>query len=207
MCRQIKNGPMARDGEHEASDQALLADIQAGQPVALRQFIDRYDKLVRYTVYQQSRHRANRDPNWLDAVASEFWTDFCRSTAAGKLTHVGNIPAYIIQSARFRCIDALRRAKKGPEAFGGDSDEIAGAQLIEDKADTDGLLESLEEVSDLRSCMAALPPADKVLCAEIELITTGKWKETAARLGIPESTLRSRWSRVLERLKKCMEKN
>ena len=58
----------------------------------------------------------------------------------------------------------------------------------------------------MRQCILALGERDRGLCGEIAAIMAGRWREAAARLAMPESTLRSRWARVLDRLRVCLEK-
>ena len=57
-----------------------------------------------------------------------------------------------------------------------------------------------------RECVEQLAPTDSHLYGELDAITGGHWREAAERLGMPESTLRTRWKRVLARLKACLER-
>ena len=50
----------------------------------------------------------------------------------------------------------------------------------------------------------ALEGDDRALVAQLDAITDRRWKDAAQALGMKESTLRSRWQRVLERLRECM---
>ena len=194
---------MAAPRANDPSDAHLLGGIAAGDPMALRRLMDRFDRLVRYTVYRISRDRCRRDPLWLDSVASEVWTDLCRSARAGRTQAVADIQSYLIQIARRRCIDALRR--RGETPVGGGADEAVYTQVPAAEEDTAHLLATLEELSALRRCLDGLKEPDRRLCGELAAITAGRWREAAGRLGMPESTLRSRWKRVLEKLRTCLE--
>ncbi len=74
-------------------------------------------------------------------------------------------------------------------------------------ADTNDPLDELAELEGLnavRACLDALEGDDRALVAQLEAITERRWKDAAQALGMKESTLRSRWQRVLERLRACM---
>jgi DNA-directed RNA polymerase specialized sigma24 family protein len=186
-------------------DQELLARIAGGDPTALRLLMDRFDRLVRFTIYRTSRQRCRQDPIWIDSVASEVWTDLCRSLRAGRNRDIENIQSFFIQVTRRRCIDALRRPGIAPQAWqeNGEGDE---SQAVSIKDDTLETISNLEQISALRECILALDEGDRGLCGEITAITAGRWTEAARRLGMPESTLRSRWARVLSKLRLCLEK-
>jgi RNA polymerase sigma factor (sigma-70 family) len=192
----------ARDDALRDAD--LLTGLARGEAEALGRLMDRYDRLVRYTVYRISRERCGRDPLWLDSVASEVWLDVARSAQAQPDLAVANVPSYLIQIARRRCIDALRRRGEAPEAAGG-SEDLAASQLPANKEDTSETLSRLEQLSAVRECLGRLDEADRALCGELSAITAGRWREAARRLGMPESTLRSRWKRVLDRLRAGLE--
>ena len=189
----------------EPSDSELLVAIGHGDPVALRRLMDRFDRLVRYTIYRASPQRCHRDPLWLDSVASEVWSDLCQSARAGGHREVTNVPSYFIQIARRRCIDALRR--RGNLPVGAElPPEVDQLQPTAKQEDALELLAGIEELAALRECICELEEADRRLCGEIGAITAGRWKEAARRMGMPESTLRSRWARVLAALRRCLEK-
>jgi DNA-directed RNA polymerase specialized sigma24 family protein len=79
-------------------------------------------------------------------------------------------------------------------------------QLIDNNEDTADVLSRLDQVESLRACMALLDPADRALCSQLDLIVERRWTEAAEKLAMPESTLRTQWKGVLERLRACMEK-
>ena len=58
----------------------------------------------------------------------------------------------------------------------------------------------------VRGCFAQLDEDDRTLADQLEAIMDRKWRVAAAALGLSESTLRSRWKRVLDRLRRCMER-
>jgi len=186
------------------SDAELLSRLRDDDPTALRLLMSRYDRLVRYTVYQISRHRASRDPIWLDSIASEVWTDLCRSCRERNVK-IENVPSFFIQLSRRRTIDALRRLGEQPRREQADGDAVE-SQLTVDIEDASDTLAHLEDVTSLRECLGLLPEADRLLCGEITAVMAGKWKEAGERLGMPESTLRSRWGRVIDRLRECLRK-
>ncbi len=187
----------------DPSDDALFARLADGDPMALRPLMDRYDRLVRFTIYRMSQTRARRDPLWLDSVASEVWTDLCRSLRTSPEKKIDHPAAYLIEISRRRCIDALRRRNETPSQ--GDPHEDHFAQTTANEEDTADMLEQSEELSALRDCTHALEGDDARLCSELPAITAGRWREAGAKLDMPESTLRSRWKKILAQLRSCLE--
>jgi RNA polymerase sigma factor (sigma-70 family) len=193
-----------KDMDKLPSDNALLTAIGDGDPMALRLLMDRYDRLVRFTVYRGSRQRCHRDPLWLDSVASEVWTDLYKVSRSGP-PEVSNMASYLIQISRRRCIDALRR--RGEAALAAASpDRAEQMEPFSPQEDTADSLAAVEELEFLRACMEQLDEEGQRLCTEIAAITAGHWRDAAGRLGMPESTLRSRWARVLVALRRCLQK-
>lgn len=180
----------------EPTDAALLARIGDGDAMAVRLLVDRYDRLVRYTIFRASRQQCASDPLWLDSVASETWTSVCRTASREASRAVENLPSFLMQIARRRCIDALRRVPLSGADLQEQEDQVAAAD--EDAAT---VMARLEQLSALRDAIGGLDEDDQVLCGELPAITEGHWREAAGRLGIPESTLRSRWKRIVERLR------
>ena len=76
---------MAGSPHDRRTDNELLADLAQTDPMALRVLMDRFDRLVRFTIFRTSRQRCRQDPLWIDSVASEVWTDLCRSARAGNV--------------------------------------------------------------------------------------------------------------------------
>ena len=193
----------------EPSDQQLFAALAGGDPTALRRLMDRYDRLVRYTIFRASRQRCQRDPLWLDAIAGEVWTDLCRTVAARGPDQIASVHSFLIQLARRRCIDGLRRVgltalsdQPGVEEIDAAHQQAAADQAVFEQ------VAQLEQIEALGRCLERLDdPADRQLCAELADLTAGRWKQVAERLKLPESTLRSRWKRLLGRLRACLEKN
>ncbi|MCP4245417.1 MAG: sigma-70 family RNA polymerase sigma factor [bacterium] len=196
---------MAGSPHDSRSDQELLADLTRRDPMALRVLMDRFDRLVRFTIFRTSRQRCRQDPIWIDSVASEVWTDLCRTARAGKVEDITNIKSFFIQVTRRRCIDALRRSGEVPLGAG---DPVGGleAQTVMSHDDTDSLLDQEEHLTSLRECVSELAEPEQILCGEISAIMAGRWRDAGQRLGMAESTLRSRWARVLQKLRKCLEK-
>ncbi|UCG15539.1 MAG: sigma-70 family RNA polymerase sigma factor [Phycisphaerales bacterium] len=182
------------------SDADLIRRLRGGDADALRVLMKQYDRLVRYTVFRACRDRCVRDPDWLDARASETWTGFLRSVQAPGAASPEDLRAYLVQVARHKCRDALRlgRALAGRTVS---QDEADLSQLVVEEEDAPDTIARLEDLEALRASIDALPPEDRVLCAEFALIVERKWKQAAKRLGIAESSLRSRWPRVLQRLR------
>jgi RNA polymerase sigma factor (sigma-70 family) len=206
-------GPGIPDGEGPRSsgpaDRVLIRRLLDGDQDAMRLLIDRYDRLVRYTIFKAGRRHCQRDPGWLDARANEAWTGIVQSLRrAGANNAPPNAGAYFARIARNKCLDAAKRADDQavipfPE---GNPAPATGESVADPEDNPLDLMESLEQIDALRGCIARLGEEDRVLCSEIELIMERKWSEAADRLGIAESTLRSRWQGVMGRLRACLRK-
>lgn len=191
--------------DDDPPDAALLQGIVRSDPDALRALMRRYDRLVRFAIYRTCRAHCTQDPDWLDARASETWTGFIRSMQRPGARPLGDVPSYLLQIARHKCLDAVRisRALADQTVTAGDA-EIA--QLPDTNENTTELLSRLGQLEALRACMAGLNPADRALCSQLHLIVERRWTEAAEKLAIPESTLRTQWRGVLDQLRACLEK-
>ncbi|MBI4719381.1 MAG: sigma-70 family RNA polymerase sigma factor [Planctomycetes bacterium] len=178
-------------------DDFLVSSALAGDEAALRKLMERYDRLVRFTIFRLTRQECLHDPDWLDTLAADVWTGCIRSLRARfeRDDRPQSLSTYLIQASRNRCISALRKRK--PPA----------ADQVPERADTDrpapepapdDIAASLEEMSILRECVAELAPERRRMFAHLQAITDRRWQEAAAALGVSESTLRSRWQSVLD---------
>lgn len=188
-----------------AEDQFLIKSMLSGDSGALDRLIERYDRLVRYTVFRAARHRCRQDPEWVDSVASDTWAGFVRSMQRNPDKLPDSVTTYLIQVARNRCTDALRVVPPSHESL---DDESGGDIAPADEGGQDPLevAARLEELEILRSCVDDLSDDDRGLYAQLDLITQKRWREAAAALAIPEATLRSRWKKVLGRLQLSIER-
>lgn len=184
-------------------DDFLIAGMLSGDAAALDKLIERYDRLVRYTVLRASHSHCLRDPHWLDTIASDTWTGFVRSMQRSPDNRPKSVPAYLVRIARNKCASAMRRTPPAYEPIGGREDgaTLDIAATTEEPVD---LLCRIELLENLRSCLGELEPDEQRMASELTAITDRRWKEAAASLGMSESTLRSRWKRVLERLRRCI---
>lgn len=184
------------------SDDELLSAIRAGNDGALRVFMGRYDRLIRFAIYRIGRMQCVRDPQWLDSIASEVWSGFIKGLHRGG-SYQKDLRTYLLQIARNKCVDAIRRDRR-EQAVHSRMEPGFGELLDEEPGPLD-LLETLEDVERLRDCVSRLNPGDQVICRQIPLIVERKWQEAGRVLGMPESTLRSRWSQILDNLSRCMK--
>jgi len=183
------------------SDATLTQALLGGDQAALRGLIARYDRLVRYLIFRHTRNQCRTDPQLLDSLASETWSGFVHA-----LRRDGSAPdsvqAYLMRIARNKCISALRRAtRRTPQTPAADYVESAQVSV---EIDFPALLSQLEELEALRLCVGELDDADQVVFSQLSAITERRWRDAAGGLGISESTLRSRWQRILQRLEHCL---
>jgi RNA polymerase sigma factor (sigma-70 family) len=187
------------------ADGALIRKIRAGDADALRMLMGRYDRLVRYTVYRTCQARCAADPDWLDARASETWSGFVRSIRRPAGEAPDDLASYFCRIARNKCLDALRIAHAVREQTA-ISPEADLSQIPSEQEDASITVARLELLEALRNCIGSLDAADRRLCAQYELIVERRWRDAATRLDLPESTLRSRWTRILDRLRACLDR-
>jgi RNA polymerase sigma factor (sigma-70 family) len=190
----------------DARDQELLERLAAGEQAALSELMNQYDRLVRYTIYRAARDACMRDPEWLDGVASETWTGFVRSLERRGPVAVKDTRLYLIQTARNRAISTLRGKTLKFETAGRDDEGPARGLVDEAAVDPAEEAERLDTLEALRSCLAALDPEDQRVCAQDDLISSRRWREAAESLGMSESTLRSRWKKISEKLRRCVDR-
>ncbi len=183
----------------QVSDDVLISGVRAGDTAALRALMDRYDRLVRYTIFRLSKSECARDGHWLDSLANETWAGFLRSLHRKPQELPRSASAYLVTIARNKLSSALRRLPRPAAQY---------VEVATSEAETKETLEmiiGLENVEALRGCVDGLEPEDVRLWGALEGILDRKWTEAAAELGMSESTLRSRWKRTLERLRACLE--
>ena len=194
-----------RESSDGVSDEFLLDAVIGGDDVALRRLIDRYDRLVRYIIFRASRKQCLSDPHWLDSIASTTWSGFVRSIRRGSGDRPASLRAYLVRIARNQVAGAARKVTR-PDQPSSPALESAATTLDDSSSDPQQLAESLELVEITRDCLLELDEGDRSLASQLGAITDRRWREAAEALGMSESTLRSRWKRVLERLRACVER-
>lgn len=180
------------------SDEFLVAGLRGGDQAALRVLMDRYDRLVRFAIFRLSKIECRRDPQWLETIAADTWMGFVGSLRRLPEVTPQSLAAYLTTIARFKVVSALRREKTAHVQFAEPED---WNEVESQNDDTIRFLSELDELNTLRDCVAGLESADQALFGQIEAIMDRRWQEASAALGTSESTLRSRWKRVLESLR------
>ncbi len=195
--------PPAPTPDSGPSDEFLIDSMLGGDGAALRKLMARYDRLVRYTVFGMSRSRCAKDPQWLETIASDTWTGFVRSLQRNPDNRPTSVKAYLTRIARNQCVSAMRGAQPSHQSIDGDESDTAAS--IEAKTEEPAeLLSRMEDLHALQGCLGDLSPEDQRIAGELVAITERRWKDAAAALDMSESTLRSRWKRVLEALRACV---
>jgi RNA polymerase sigma factor (sigma-70 family) len=191
-------------GSHGPDDGFLIQSMLGGDAAALDELMSRYDRLVRFTVFRVSKVQCARDPYWVDSIASETWTGFVQSLQRGSGNVPGSVSKYLMQTARNRCISALRKLRPDQDSLDEREEEGTSRQSEGEEHPADRLAR-LEELEALRDCVSRLDQAGRELYAQIEAITDRRWKDAAAALGLAESTVRSRWNKVSYALRNCLQ--
>ncbi len=191
--------------ERRRQDVVLIRKVLSGDQDAMRELVGRYDRLIRYTIFQTCRRHSERDPGWLDARANETWTGIVQSLRrSGPSKIPPQISGYFVRIAKNKCLDATKRADA--RAVIPIEEGRADLEPAESDASPEMLLQGAEEMERLQACLSRLSTEEQMICAEIGLIMERRWKEASARLGVAESTLRSRWGAILDKLKGWLEK-
>jgi len=186
------------------SDDFLIASMLGGDPGALRKLMERYDRLVRYTIFRASKARCLQDPQWLESIASNTWAGFVRSLQRHPKDRPNSIRSYLVTIARNQVVSALRTGGS-LEVLIQTTDDRAGdiPSTLEEPGET---LLRLEQIEALRQCLGELGEDDRTLVSQLTAITERRWQDAAAGLGMSESTLRSRWKQTLKRLRECVRR-
>lgn len=187
-------------------DPSVIVRVGAGDETALRELMDRHDRLIRFTIFRLARDQCVRDPQWLDAVASESWNGFVAAARKGVELRSNAIAGYLVGIARQQTISALRRLRAFVRIPQDDLSDFRLTQIESTELDPESLATEIELLHALRKCAAKLEDADRVILSQLGAIMQRKWVEASAALGLSESTLRSRWARILDRLRDCLEK-
>lgn len=186
-----------------AEDSFLVASLLGGDDAALAKLMDRYDRLVRYAVLRASANRHVSDPQWLDAVASDTWAGFVQSVRRTPDRPPKSVAAYLVRIARNRTVSAIRRSSIETVSLDADPDRDDHSRAEDADAPPEALAR-IESLETLRTCVAQLHPDDRALIGQLQAITDRRWRDASAALGLSESTLRSRWERLLERLRRAI---
>lgn len=191
--------------EDRPDDAQLLWRLRTGEGDALRELIRRYDRLVRYAVFRLCPGECRRDPMFLDARASETWTGLVRSVQRAETGLPKKIKTYLIQIAKNKCADAMRRGEPALNTEGEAAGDAIGELQAPAQASVDLLIRA-EEILALRECIDQLSAREKRICEQMEHLVSGRWRRAAEAVGMPESTLRSQWPGIIRKLKACLEK-
>jgi len=196
--------PDSRHSSNQPTDDFLVSSMLKNDEQALHALINRYDKLIRFTIFRTSKKLCQQDPQWLEMVASNTWLGFVQSMRRDPNPAPGNLAAYLARIARNQTLSALRSIRNLREI----QQNIGVLEKQTDKETLESPEESMikiEELETLKSCLAELNEDQQKLVSQLDSITQRRWKEAAHVLGMQEATLRSRWVRILERLKRCMK--
>jgi len=182
-------------------DSALAGALLAGEPSALTTLMDRYDRLVRYTIFHFSRPHCLADPDWLDTVASDTWMGLIATLHRDQDSIPDSFKPYLVRIARNKTISALRRAGKKTVVIEGEPPTT----LACDDPSVEETLTRFEYLQALRQCTAQLNENEQTILTQLDAIMDRHWTQAGQALGIAESTLRSRWQQIKAKLKTCLE--
>ena len=170
----------------EQSDAGLVARCRAGESDAWRELVDRYSRYV-YAICSQGFHIVRDDAEDI------FQEVFARAYEhLDRLRDDDAIKPWLAQTTRRLCIDHVRSRRHDDAAE------------LEDTADVDEVLETLDEALLVREALEQLSPE----CREILdrfFARDESYRTISEALDIPGGTVASRISRCLARLRSCLE--
>lgn len=184
-------------------DAFLIAAAAAGDRAAFSELMRRFDRLVRYTIFRTSGDFARRDPQWLDSVASLTWAGFARSIRRPDRPEISSLSTYLIQIARNQTLTEKSRAAKA--AAPGMETPPPERSHDQDDSDPAAILGRFELLAQLRECLSELDEPERKMVSQIEALLGRRWGEAARKLGVAESTLRSRWPGFLRLIRERMQ--
>ncbi|MGD2111510.1 MAG: sigma-70 family RNA polymerase sigma factor [Phycisphaerae bacterium] len=189
----------------QPSDAFLIESLRGGDSAALDKLMDRYDRLVRYVIYQLSKDHCRKDPEWLDSVASAAWLGFFNATCRADAESPRSTAALLTQIARNQAVTALRKTRRAPASVDvpESAEALPGTDVTDDPA---ALNAEIEDLGMLQACLERLSEPDRALTSQLVAITERRWRAAAEALGMSESTLRSKWRRVVDQLRECMDR-
>lgn len=204
MAAPLKRNRQAPSGGGAEDDSRLLDRLVRGDERALAALLDRYDRLVRFTVFRTARAECARDPQWLDGVASATWMGFVQTIRRRGIGGIRSLRVYLIQIARNQALTARRGTTKIDTVGLDQALESAEPAVEGDMAEA---LDRWIDLTALNECIEMLPADDRTLLGQMLAISDRRWRKAADALGLAESTLRSRWKNLLEKLRQCMMRN
>ena len=179
---------------HDASDDALLAGMAAGDADATAAFVRRFQQRV----YGLARTMLP-DPSAAEEVAQEAFVRAWRHAASFDGRR-GSVPTWLLAITRNVAIDALRAQRARPV------DPVADfeAMLVSSRPGPAALAETSDEADRVRRALALLPEPQRraVLLASFGGRTA---KEIGELDGIPLGTAKTRIRSGLSRLRLALE--
>lgn len=170
----------------DASDEALVARIAAGERLAMEGLYARHStRMYRFLV------RLVRDPSTAEDLMSDVFFDVWRQ--AGRYEGRSTIATWMLSIARFKALSHLRR--RSPSSL-----EPEVAETIEDEADTPEIgLQKTGKAEAIRRCLAALSPEHREVIDLVYYHERGV-EEVAEIVGVPAGTVKTRLFHARKRL-------
>jgi RNA polymerase sigma-70 factor (ECF subfamily) len=192
-----------RDRDHARGDElrAFLARVRAGDELAARELLARYEAQVRLVVRRQLPRLLRSRFDSLDFLQS-VWGSFFRRLRSGpeKFEDPRFLVAFLARIAKNKVIDQYRRAASGKQDMTREEPLTLGRsrsqELVADEDTPSELAEANEAFGRLREWL----PADRREILELKLDGLSS-REIAKRLGLSERTVR----RTLEDLRRRAE--
>ncbi|MCE3553401.1 sigma-70 family RNA polymerase sigma factor [Pseudonocardia sp. RS11V-5] len=173
-----------------SSGQELLDRIAAGEPIAWREVVDRYERLVR------SRVRGFRlQPADADDAVSATWLRLAQN--AHRIQDADRLPGWLSTVAGRECLRILDRS-----AHAGVPVEDAGATVPETTPGPEQRALDADIARELRALIADLPRRRRLLIAALFGEDTWSYERISRVTGIPTGSIGPTRARALDQLRR-----
>ena len=175
-----------------SNDAELLDRIRAQDSAALRMLFQRYYSRV-YWFVQRRLHDANLAEEVVADVFFEVWR------SAHSFAGASRPSTWIFGIAHFKCVGAHRDRRRHKRASVIPTN-VETLHRVADDRDADERFAARDELRLVQEAIAALPEEQRRVI-ELALIQGLPYEEIAARLEVPEGTVKTRVARARARLR------
>jgi RNA polymerase sigma-70 factor (ECF subfamily) len=176
-----------------ALDETLIAEIAAGNRLAMRNLYVRHERRVFRFIMRMVGDRC-----LAEEVLSEVFFDVWKK--AGRFEGRSSVSTWLLGIARHKALTAAATKSRPSESLDG----AAAMNIVDPTADPDEAMLSHERGTLLRRCLGALSPEHREII-DLVYYQEKSIKEIADLLGIPDNTVKTRMFYARKRLAVLVE--
>ena len=176
-----------------ALDETLIAEIAAGNRLAMRNLYVRHERRVFRFIMRMVGDRC-----LAEEVLSEVFFDVWKK--AGRFEGRSSVSTWLLGIARHKALTAAATKSRPSESLDG----AAAMNIVDPTADPDEAMLSHERGTLLRRCLGALSPEHREII-DLVYYQEKSIKEIADLLGIPDNTVKTRMFYARKRLAALVE--